>query len=208
MVKKGDSEKLKDASYGDGVVWSDVGYDVNGSHNGKFLPGSYAVGGGRGGMGVWADTSDGDEDDTEDASEQIPDPASNELTGSLYEIKKSNRKWQYVKQAVAKCPGQFHDRHLPYSTFVQGVLKKIFTNYNTLAKKNALAGSCSKCKDRAEKIAKHGIPTPYGMVNRLNGDSKRLMGFLDGHTWRINIFTSGWGQKYMEAVKNGVADAE
>ena len=53
MVKKNSSEKLKGGSFDKGGVWCDVGYDVNGIQNGVYLPGSYAVGGGRGGMNVW-----------------------------------------------------------------------------------------------------------------------------------------------------------
>ena len=213
MVKKGDSEKLKDATFADGIVWSDVGYDVNGSQNGVYLPGSYAVGGGRGGMGVWASTVDGDEDDAEPdvadvAAVVTSGSGSNELTGDLNEISASNRKWQYVKQAVRLCPGQFHDRHLPYSQFVQGVLKKMFENYRNLAKKMVFAEGCSKCKDRAKLVEDHGIPTPYGLVPRIDATSGRFAGYLNGHTWRQNIFTSMWGKHYMQEKLKGNAAAD
>ena len=52
MCKKGGGKK-HNHSYAGGIVWTDVGYDTNGSENGVYLPGSYAVGGGRGGMRVW-----------------------------------------------------------------------------------------------------------------------------------------------------------
>jgi len=203
MVKKGDSEPLKGGSYSKGVVWSDVGYDVNGSQNGVFLPGSYAVGGGQGGMGVWASTEDGDEDKPENPANSVPDAGSNKLTGKLYEIAADNRKWQYVKQAVRLCPGQFHDRHLDYSLFVRDILQKIFENYRALYMSSIFRTECSKCKERKSKLANRGIPTPYGLVARLNGVSERLKGFLNGSTWRINIYTSRWGKAYMEAVKKG-----
>lgn len=207
MVKQGASEALKDLSYSDGVVWADVGYDVNGSQNGVFLPGSYAVGGGRGGMGVWDSTDDGDEDDADDAAADVAaaaaDPASNQLTGALNEITATNRKWQYVKQAVAKCPGQFHDRHVDYSTFVQSVLEKMFENYNNHANTNVFGAACSKCAERGDKIEKLGIPTPHSMLDRLDVTSRRLAGFLNGTTWRMNIFTSKWGKAYMEEKKKG-----
>src|SRR5882724_12046697 len=35
------------------VVWGNVAYNVNGSHNGVWLPGNYAVGAGPGGVEVW-----------------------------------------------------------------------------------------------------------------------------------------------------------
>ena len=34
-------------------VWDNVGYNVNGSENGVWLPGNYGVGGGTGGLGIW-----------------------------------------------------------------------------------------------------------------------------------------------------------
>jgi hypothetical protein len=208
MVDKDDPEPLKDDSFKKGLVWSDVGYDINGSENGIFLPGSYAVGGGRGGMGVWASTEDGDEDAPEEAEDSVADPESNELTGALNDISASNRKWQYVKQAVKLCPGQFHDRHVDYSKFVQGILKKMFENYQSLHTKMIDEAECPDCKKRLEKIAKDGVPTPYTMVQRLNDASNRLAGFLTTKSWRINIYTSQWGKAYMEAVKSGRPDAE
>jgi hypothetical protein len=166
-----------------------------------FVPGCYAVGGGRGGMGVWSSTEDGDEDDVDDPGDAVPDPKSNELTGALNEISASNRKWLYVNQAVHRCPGQFHDRHVDYSQFVQGVLKKIFQNYKTLYRQMAIEGKCGDCKKRQDKMKEIGIPTPFGLVTRLNKVSDRFRGFLNGTTWRMNVFTSKWGLAYMQAVK-------
>jgi hypothetical protein len=208
MCKKGFEETLKDETYSDGIVWSGVGYDVNGNQNGIFLPGSYAVGGGRGGMNVWADNTDEDEDEPEDAGDKVADPQSNELTGNLYEIKAQNRKWLYVKQAVKLCPGQFHDRHVEFSKFIQEILEKIFENHRALKKSMLDVGACDRCKQRAELIKKHGIPAPYGLVQRLNSVSKRVMTFLDGKTWKRNIYTSGWGNAYMDAVLARNSDAD
>lgn len=223
MVKKGDTEELKGKKVTNGVVWSDVGYDVNGTQNGVFLPGSYAVGGGRGGMkvwtkegkdagiaammasasGGWADTEDDDEDDCE--PEGSPDPKSNELTGILYQVSPTNRKWLYVKRAVELAPGQFHDRHEPYSNFVLTVLEKIAENYKQAEINSVIDEKCGDCKQRADKIDKVGIPTPYGLVGRLNHASRRMASFLNGFTWRANIYTSGWGLAFMEAIKRGRA---
>lgn len=211
MVKKGDQEAIKGGNYADGMVWADLGYDVNGTENGVFLPGSYAVGGGRGGMGVWDSTDDGDDDepDADDAAAAAgaAGSAPNVLSGSLNEISNGNRKWLYVKEAVRLAPGQFHDRHVDYSLFVQEVLEKIFENYNNLAMTKILGEECGECKKRQEKIMELGIPTPFGLATRLNGASSRLQGFLNGTTWRINIYTSKWGRAYMQAVLAGSADA-
>lgn len=199
MCKKGDSEPIKDGSYGDGVVWADVGYDVNGSQNGIFLPGSYAVGGGRGGMGVWTGNEDGDGDAPEDAVDEVADPNSNLLTGALNQISDDNRKWLYVSQAVQLCPGQFHDRHVDYSKFVAEVLEKIFQNYINLHESSIVETKCPDCKKKADKIEELGIPTPFGLAKRLNGVSSRMMAYLNGATWNIAIYTSKWGRAYMKA---------
>lgn len=201
MVKKGDSEDIKDGSFGDGLVWADVGYDVNGTENGVYLPGSYAVGGGRGGMGVWTENDDHPDREDEDATE-VPDPKSNLLTGALNQISDDNRKWQYVSQAVALTPGQFHDRHQDYSDFVAEVLEKIFLNYETLKEVYLEDQACPDCKKRTQDIKKLGIPTPFGMVARLNGASRRLAGHLGGKVWTRNIYTSKWGRAYMEHVRS------
>jgi hypothetical protein len=236
MVKKGDSEPLKGETYTKGVVWADVGYNVNGSENGVWLPGSYAVGGGRGGMDVWDDNTDGDADGPdEDAAtevvsvasssgatksrkivagatasssgEEVHSASSGALTGALNEISAGNRKWQYVKQAVKLTPGQFHDRHVDYSKFVQEVLQKIFEDLNSSAKKQVFAGACDKCKAKSDDIKKLGIPTSFGLLNRLDAAASRLRGLLRGSTWRRNIYTSKWGAAYMQAVLDKNPDA-
>src|SRR4051812_37439125 len=85
MVKKKSSEPLKDGDktiqYKDGEVWSDVGYDVNGSENGIYLPGSYKVGGGRGGLAVWLPNDDPDADFPDEPEDSVKDPSYKMLTG-------------------------------------------------------------------------------------------------------------------------------
>jgi hypothetical protein len=207
MCKKGAGEPLKGGSYTAGVVWADVGYDVNGGHNGIFLPGSYAV---SGRSGFWTGKDDGDEDTSEDGPmDAVADVAGADspmLTGALNEVSFSNRKWLYVNQAVHKCPGQFHDRHVDYSTFVQSVLAKIHANYAQLEQQKIYEGKCPDCKKKADKAKELGAPTPFGLVSRLNKVSSRFMTFLNGNTWRMNIYTSKWGRAYMEArVANNTA---
>lgn len=202
MVKKGETAKLKDKDFSKGVVWANVGYEVNGAENGIYLPGSYAVGGGRGGLKLWVENDDMPDKEEEDVTEEA-DPASPQLYGRLNEISATNRKWQYVRQAVAKAPGQFHDRHVDYSNFVTSVLDKIFEDYRRRYFKSFIEFQCPKCEERAEKARKQGVPTPFGLVARLNGLSRNLAAFLNGSTWRRNIYTSKWGQAYMEAVKAG-----
>jgi len=201
MVKKGDSEPIKDGNYGSGLVWADVGYDVNGAENGINLPGSYAVGGGRGGLGLWTGNDDNPDLEDEDPTDTENDPASPELTGQLNQVSVTNRKWLYVSQAMKLAPGQFHDRHQDYSAFIQDVLAQIHANLVLLERKQIGESACGKCKAKKDKIVKLGVPTPFGLVARLNGVSSRMSVFLNGASWRPNIYTSKWGRAYMKTLK-------
>ena len=64
------------------------------------------------------------------------------------------------------------------------------------------------CNKRGDKIKELGLPTNFGLIGRLNGCSQRMSAFLNGSTWRRNIYTSGWGLAFMEAVARGSADAD
>lgn len=200
MVKKGESGKLKDSSYTTGAVWANVGYEVNGVENGVYLPGSYAVGGGRGGLGLWTLNDDQPDSEEEDVAD-TPDPASPDLTGALNNISARNRKWRYVSQAMQLAPGQFHDRHEDYSRFVAEVLNKIFSDYKRQYKSSFAEQSCDQCKKNQDKLKELGIPTPMGLVGRLNTLASSLRVFLNGSAWRPNIYTSKWGGAFMTALK-------
>ncbi|CAN5421173.1 hypothetical protein BH11PSE9_BH11PSE9_04280 [soil metagenome] len=201
MVKKGSTEKLKDKEFSSGAVWADVGYETNGSENGVYLPGSYAVGGGRGGMGVWTENDDQPDSEEEEVA-GVPDPTSPSLDGDLNEISERNRKWRYVRQAMFYGKGQFHDRHESYSKFVGEVLNKMFSDYRRMYQKSVKEQACPKCKDKADKIKELGIPTPFGLVGRLNGLSRNLQTCLNGSVWRPNVFTSKWGDAFMREAKS------
>jgi hypothetical protein len=202
MVKKKDREQLKDKTYSTGSVWADVGYDVNGSENGVYLPGSYAVGGGRGGLGLWAENDDNPDPEEENANDS-PSPASPYLTGDLNEISLYNRKWFYVSQAMYLAPGQFHDRHEDYSKFVAEVLAKIFSDYRRMLTQSIMESQCPKCKDKKDKLKDLGIPTPFSLVARLNNLSNRMCYYVNSHAWALNIYTSKWGKAFMVARKAG-----
>lgn len=208
MVKG--SEPMKGGSAKGSTVWSDVGYNVNGSENGMFLPGNYAVGGGVGGSRQWTaapsvlaefDEDDEDWDENDDHDEEavvVPKSSkSSKLTGNRHQIDPENRKWLYVSQAVQMCPGQFHDRHKKYSDFVLSVLEAIADEYSTRLEAIENKAGCKKCQDRRAKQKDEGMPTPYKLVGRLNGVSKRLNEHLGGHSWKKMIYTSRWGLAYM-----------
>jgi hypothetical protein len=209
MISKTQADKLKNGSETfdrKGEVWSDIGYDVNGTENGVYLPGNYAVGGGRGGMGVWEEPDgDADNDDELDFLGEQPvndgELDSLALTGPLYEVENQNRKWRYVKGAMDAAGGQFHDRHETYSDFVLEVLQKINSNLNRLRKESITAFRCDDCRARKDKIKNLGIPAPYGLVNRLNGVSAKMRGHLSGKVWPQNVYTSDWVKVYLQKLK-------
>ena len=206
MCKKATSGE-HNHKYGGGRVWSDVGYDTNGSENGVYLPGNYAVGGGRGGLNVWYPTDS--EDDQEDDEgyidpEKAPPDEYREflLRGEKGKTSRSNPCWQYVARAIRLAPGQFHDRHFHYSdVIVKGALTAILENYQR-KDFEFYPQACGKCKDRAQKIKEMGLPAPYSIVQRLETISKRLRTYLTKQ-WRENVYTSEWMNNYMKAVKAG-----
>ena len=206
MVKKGDKEPLKDGEktiqYADGEVWSDLGYDVNGSENGIYLPGSYKVGGGRGGLGAWFPNDDPDADFPDTPDDAVKDANYKKLEGVPGQISKKNPLWWYVGQAVQLCPGQFHDRHEDYSEQVQKTLQAIFENYLTLYAYMIDEKKCGDCKKRVEKFKNDGLPTPYGLVERLNKVSSKYASWVNAAGWHANVYTSKWGQQYMIALKD------
>jgi hypothetical protein len=198
MVKKG---KNADVKQGKATVPSDftgkartnVGYDTNGAENGIFLPGSYAVGG-------WKDWADPLDDDEITAAIADAEPSAFILNGRV-SVDDDNPRWRYVREAVQLAGGQFHDRHEKYSDFVLSVLDKLHERYTQLEKKNIDEGLCGKCKERAKKKKDEGVPTPFVLVQHLNGVSRKLAGWLNGKVWKKNIYTSKWGLVYMAHLK-------
>lgn len=209
MCKKGTSA-AHNHGFSEGAVWSDAGYDTNGSENGTYLPGSYAVGGGVGGLNVWyvVDNADDQEHQTDYLEvDKLPPDEYREflLYGRREEISTHNACWHYAMQAMLKTPGQFHDRHEDYSKqIVQKALTNIYLNYK---RKDITVnpGACKKCEERRRTIEERGLPTPYTLVNRLEHLSYQLRRYLTAKpgSWRANIYTSKWCKEYMVAVKKG-----
>ena len=204
MVKKG--KKAGWGGSGDftgSKVWSNVGYDVNGLQNGVFLPGSYAVGGGRGGLKKWK-PSDTNDSEAPDGSE-TPAPNSDLLVGrpvsSLLKLDGSNPCWGYVWEATQVAPGQFHDRHRQYSEHVIGLLTMMAEDLERFENKSITNSECPDCQARIDKIKELGIPTDYDLVTRLNNLSQAYKNKLEGKGpgWTKGIFTSRWMDAYLES---------
>jgi hypothetical protein len=210
MVKKNDSEAVAGGSISDGYVYSDLGYDVNGSENGIWLPGNYAVTALTMIDPHWTpapsvltdvDWEQGESPDNENVG--LPKVISSpKLTGDRHQINLANRKWQYVSQAVEK-GGQFHDRHADYSRWITSRLEEAATLLALLYSKAVLDGECTPCKERAKKFSMDegsvGIPTPFGLLSRLNVMSRGTAPLLDGKQWRLPVVTSNWGTAYVLA---------
>ncbi|MCO8121111.1 hypothetical protein NHH03_05125 [Stieleria sp. TO1_6] len=202
MVKKGESAGLKtgkgESDFSAGIVWSNVGYDVNGLQNGIFLPGNYAVGGGRGGLKAWHPQ---ESDDSEGEAEEVAQDA-DWLTGTPdHPLEQSNTCWQYVKGAIDVGKGQFHDRHEPYSDVVLQLLSAIGQDLLHF-EDAAYEGECDKCKERSEHFTSDGagVPTDYALVTKLNKLSKKLMAYLNASGWHAELYTSRWMHSYMTKI--------
>ncbi|KGJ92050.1 hypothetical protein [Colwellia psychrerythraea] len=207
MCKEGAGTK-NNHGFADGKVWSDIGYNTNGSENGVYLPGSYAVGGGKGGLKVWYSLDDepDEEHDTEyiDA-DKLPEKEYKDymLAGEKGKISTSNPCWHYVSKATDLMGGaQFHDRHLDYS---DDIVKEALTALHArieLFDITEKANACAKCEEKRKKIDEAGLPTPYSLVKRLGLLSNKLSGYLTatGGNWKPNVYTSKWMQSYMKEV--------
>ena len=157
-------------------VLQDVGYDVNGSQNGVWLPGSYAM------SGKWSKMKDSEDD--------VSAPTDGPVSGKV-EV----TQFYYAICAMVTIGAQFHDAHPDYSKFVQKRL-------NAVAVLLAKAGHfCDKCKKKADEKKK---PPPYKLVRRLNQISKAMSGYLHGGpgNWKKNkdIYTSRWVVSYITAI--------
>lgn len=177
-----------------GIVWADVGYDVNGVENGVWLPGNYAVGGN--GTGEWTGAPSAYPDNEQSSARPAPphksDPASRSLSGLRHTFNDNNRKAQYVMAATWLYNAQFHDSHGDYSIFVTEILDKIASLYSE--KKSQMQTDCPKCKERFDKIKNEGEPTHFGLAHRLNGVSSRLKVYLVGKRGHPTVHTSKWGK--------------
>ena len=161
-----------------------IGYDVNGSHNGVWLPGNYAihkqrkeriVKGRR--IPARADTS------------PKPGWSWSALGRGGYE------EWQfsYVAGACKAGHGQFHDSHAsPYSETVTGEILKISTALNV-----HLDGECKKCTGAK-------VPPPFRIKLKLYAISQRLRDFVMGppDAWKKPWFTSQrWSREFFDGAR-------
>jgi hypothetical protein len=220
MCKKGEDQDFRNgkkaapAPAKGSKVWGNVAYNVNGCHNGVWLPGNYAVGGGIGGVKIWnekakrnnneanknwvnaldlsADVWDsGDDDDEEELSDALKralgraKKARYMLSGENHHIAPGNPKWGYVKAAMDATGAQFHDRHEDYSNEVSEYLSKIAGAYKNML--SLSLSNCKKCEDAARppKMTKSEVGPPFGIVGRLAAASNFFKRYLVAPSGRL-----------------------
>jgi len=123
------------------------------------------------------------------------------LAGKNFHIDDSNPKWAYVKSAMDKVGGQFHDRHEAYSNEVKNYLTKIAEAYEVMYERSTQPqGGCEECakaKRPAGAKASHVGP-PYGIVKRLVSASDFFKRYVHAQIiTAYNIFTSKWVLAWM-----------
>jgi hypothetical protein len=130
---------------------NNIGYDVNGAHNGVFLPGSYAMN------------------------------AANAPAGEISWTKRTHPwQWAYITAVAAITKAQFHDRHTGYSedvleSFLNGYSRAIAAHLE-----KALNGECPHCKDKFGSGKEIKIPPPYKLLRMLFVTSQWLRKHLTG----------------------------
>jgi hypothetical protein len=124
------------------------------------------------------------------------------LAGHNFHIDKANPKWAYVKAAMDKIKGTFHDRHEPYSKKVKDYLDKIAEAYDTMYDKSTQKNNpCEECKkaDRPDGAKATLVGPPYGIVGRLVGGSNFFKKYVRANQLTArNIFTSQWVKAWMD----------
>lgn len=185
-------------------VCCDLGYNVNGSENGVWLPALHAVN--SKGLKLWGSASDelpADEADTggkvvkrtelEDGTTQWdyaplagPRPADG---ADAWDAK--NLKWRYVLAAMnlgLMTPRQFHDRHVKYSDAVEDHLNNLAAVLEKLSGTAELESTCPKCAKNAKTPRK----PPIGLLGALNTASSTYRSYVVGSVSNDVYFTSSW----------------
>jgi len=203
-------KKGKTVTKGGGKLEANVGYDVNGSQNGVWLPGPYALRKKKGKKLAGPRVRTLRRKKRTVLAEMIEDPEAEDVvdetkggeepdgTKSLQELRVSYY-LLYSIAAMLHVKAQYHDAHGKYSKFVLKCLNAIATELNDLAYK----GLCDECPKRKKGDK---LPPPYELVNRLNDVSNRLKSFLSGPPggWRPNVWTSSMSVEFGKKDVMGV----
>jgi hypothetical protein len=141
-MKKGDTGKTTGGK--DYEIQANIGYNVNGSHNGVWLPGNYGI---RGSTSPKTGSS---------WSKIVEDPTYADWC------------WEYMLACVERVDGQFHDAHTVYNEAVLDVLKNIHLHLNAHQDTD-----CKDCKGKKEIDPPYGLKSRlYRLSSFLEGKLK------------------------------------
>lgn len=179
-----DGGKVSSSNGKEYTIKGHIGYDVNGSHNGVWLPGPYAI------KTALEERIKGDKilpaRESTTPVDRVP------WSG----LKEDHETWQfrYVAGTCKAAGGQFHDSHkTPYSSSVRKNLNNIETALNFHLE------YCPECKTKNEPI-----PPPFRIKRRLYALSQKLRGFVIGPpgAWKDPWFTSQrWSEMFFDNGK-------
>lgn len=181
MAKDQEFESLAKKKY---KIKHHIGYDVNGAHNGVWLPGNYAI------------KTAKPKRKTKSGRTLAARPGTTPVSGKSWRgLGSEHEQWQYdyVAATCKAAGGQFHDSHeRPYSANVRKWLAKINV---------ALQVHQDYCEDCQKKTE---VPPPYRIKRRLYAMSRCLRGYVTGPpvAWKHPWFTSEkWSGKYFQNGK-------
>lgn len=180
-----------------GKLCCDLGYNVNGSENGAWLPGKHPVDGN--GLDLWGSAS-GALPDREDLGRRKVvrgsgsdkwsyTPLSGPRAGNPGANADTNLKWLYVKASMRFLGArQFHDRHPTYSKNVREHLETVGKLLERFSGTRKTPAACPKCRDRA----KQKLIPPAKLLGVLNRLSKRYRKYVVGRMEHEQFYTSSW----------------
>lgn len=169
----------------EGVIDGDIGYDVDGAENGKWLPTHQIMSSRMGDAQTVVIVDDTNPSRTRGMSWAELSDRAKEKEGSQQTYTELFLP-RYTQQAMKLLNCQFHDGHDDYSRWVKGQLDKISLSIDLKS------GFCDKCKENAIKTP------PYLLVYRLNRFSRTCAGLLSGsptNSWS-RIYTSEFAAMY------------
>lgn len=170
----------------EGLIDGDIGYDVDGAENGKWLATHQIMSSKMGKKQEIVIEDDSDPTRTEGLSwAELSDIAKKkegnpETYNELFVLR-------YSQQAMALLNSQFHDSHANYNTWVKIKLDQISQVIDSFS------SMCEKCKKKKKKTP------PYLLVYRLNTLSKMCNTILSGrpHLRWLKIYTSELSRLYL-----------
>ena len=148
-----------------------IGYNINGGHNGVWLPGSYAI--------------------TDAALAEIASVASSKW--SRYSKKHEEWAIHYIAAASRVGKGMFHNTHTKYSSVVRGMLNKIG------AKLHTHLANCCDCKGKTKVPPPYRIKARLYLISSFL--KVRTQAAPETWCCNLITFSKGWAGKIFDGRK-------